>query len=196
MSAYLVDPYHIGRLAAFLVRKVVGPTGEGRGYFEHHLGPMPATEFGPAIAQIWAEWNLASVKERYPDGANVGGVTGRIDLPGPVWIETEADYILECRAAARKRFGDDHSTVEMFDACDGLEYQCCEFDGWEGHAGFRWLNRLRKELSRRLPRPEGVNGWELTPRRAASDEAYIARAKREREEERDRLTPQRHLQLV
>ena len=185
MSAYLCDPYHIGRLAAFEVRKAVGPTGENRHYFEHHLKTENPQEWAPAIAQALARLNLDSVMARYPSDRE----DGTIDLPGPTFVDTEMVYILACRAAARYRWSNDqHSILQMLMACACYEYQSSELDGWEQTPGAFWLNAIRKSLINALPGYEDCGGWGLEHPKRKNEEGWTKEL-REVEEEAHRLAP-------
>jgi len=178
-------------LAAFVVRKAVGPTREGLGFFQHWLPVTDPGEFGPEIAQRLARLNLDSVKARYPGSVSE---EGGLDLPGPAFVESEVEYILACRAASRRRWDNSqHDPLTMLSACQGFEYQSCEVEGWERTEGAAWLNQIRKELIQCLPGYDGADGWSLIPQRPEG--TGWEKELREIEEERERQEAPR-LQLV
>lgn len=106
MSAYLCDPYHIGRLAAFL---------------EHEEKRSPAVQ----IAKILAHANVRSVIARYPDVAeDFSGV------PGPVGLQSPEDYVQQCVKEAELFWADDFTPADMYSAAACFAYQACEAGDW------------------------------------------------------------------
>lgn len=160
MSAFLCNPYHIGRIARFAA-------DEGGSYVKYGIPAVAARvqrepdEAAPAIAFYLAGLNAESVASRYEE-------TDFSKLPGPApGFESEVDYQLACSAASRERMPPRIGTFEILQALRCFEYQTCEKAGWVGSPGFcavQWINKLAIAKLLKIEehqRGKDIDGWEL-----------------------------------
>ena len=116
MSAYLVNPYHIGRMAAY----IAGDRNEAQ-YIKYHANIDESREIVGQVAVTLAMGNVYSIESRYGVG-EADSFAGK-----PV-----AEWALECVAESRRVFLlGEVSHADMFNAAKCYEYQSCEFADWK-----------------------------------------------------------------
>ena len=150
MSAYLCDPYQIGRLAAYLAfhkddaRRVQ--------YFAGSINAtVEGTDLAMAIANIFAQANADSVSARYTDkDISFWGYGGL------------GEYVQACKAAACQPWKDDFKPHQMIGACDNFDYQACEVEDWRKSDAYA-LNGMVKDraVSNLLKSLNLDKGWGL-----------------------------------
>lgn len=146
MSAYVCDPEHIGRLAAFLVA-----TDPAR-YDD---------DDAQAVALTLARQNEKSVRIRYPDSEG---------LPGPVPPKGENFtfwYRARCSQASRRTWDRrELSPVDVLGMVRCYEYQTCEDLEWIGSEAWRLIDAIRNYAIAKL---DGFDAapWEYTAKDAA-----------------------------
>lgn len=177
MSAWLCDPYHVGRLAQWLcMRTDQHPRGRFRG-LSHALQPDvsgaafadplrapdgidgdPVGECAAAVAVILGRANVASIEERYGDRA------ARMlrDYHGDGERSDFGEYLLACRTEARKAWElHPHTALEVLQACLCFEYQSCETgDAWKASTAAALIRQAVSYAHGRII-PRGCNGWPL-----------------------------------
>lgn len=126
MSAFLCNPEHIGKLAAFTV--------EG-----DQWGRQTADE----IATIWAKANLASVAYRY------GDLTPDKAAEMFCGLDSADTYIAACVAATRTPHN--LHIVDAFKMAQCLDYQSCEVENWLGSEPERLIDHAKAIAASRLP---------------------------------------------
>lgn len=159
MSSYLCDTRHIGGLASWFVANgsenwiwsyVIGkdcPTFEGAYGLDFY-------ELAPTLAQMMAQENINSVSERYPDDEEG-------QRPGPADIDTDLNYIINCRQSARRAIPPNEVTaVELLQAVKCYEYQSCYHEGWDGSPGHRIAQVITSAAIAALPGYDAATwGW-------------------------------------
>ncbi len=133
MSAYICNPEQFALLAVYAYKQELVEQPEG-------------------IAEMLARENIASVKCRYPGDADGG-------RPGPglkdedvvkaarIWV----DYYLDNDPGA--------SNAIIWNACDNLDYQSCEHDGWPTSDAWNLLQQIRQHIGKK---PIGDVAWAWT----------------------------------
>jgi hypothetical protein len=137
MSAFLVDPYHIGQIVRY--NKDSKPSYSP---FSH--------QDRDAMAQCLAEANLRSIHARYHSSHH---------QMNP--FDTDAEYVRACIDEASRDDLPPLSPIQLLKAIDCLAYQSCEYDGWEYSQAKKYLDDMTHQAVSRLP---GYNeaDWELT----------------------------------
>ena len=92
----------------------------------HRAPAFPRAMSPSALAAALAEANRAAYRERYGE---------------------------QCEDAARyvARRAVDISPVQIIKACDCLDYQCCDWSGWEASTAKQLLDRIRQHAVGLLP---------------------------------------------
>lgn len=155
MSAYLVDAYTIGRLAAWL-----GQTEER--LCARILGAPPPAHVDESttfrVALELANANIESIVARYPDCTDP-----EVQKPGTP-AKNDTEYRLHCVAESRRWWADEHTPAELLGALRCYEYQACEFARWPKSKAFE-LVRLGQNLA--VARIPGVReSWGLDKSKA------------------------------
>lgn len=134
MSAYIVNKSHI----LFLVQAMTSNTIQQHGltFRWYHGGEGKQLNYGEDsnaadIANLLWRENIKSVSARYPNESSE-------TLPGPLEHET-------ITARDFRHTFDSINPVQVLKACDCLEYQSCEHDGWIESEAHTILNRLRRD---------------------------------------------------
>ncbi len=84
--------------------------------------------------------NMLSLSARYPDDAE----------PSESWFDmTRADFISQAKQDAKRAWNIDAITI--LKACDCLEYQSCEYDGWYQSTAYKIVSEIRKTAIKLLP---------------------------------------------
>jgi hypothetical protein len=147
MSAYIVDRNHIRYLvSAAQSRVILGSSAALRWSWKVNRkeGTMERAELtqhdrdraGEVGNMLWSE-NVKSVSARYPNDKPS-------ELPGP--CQESFDY-----AHSRPWPCDEIDAVQVLKACDALEYQSCEHDGWPESEACAFLEALRRAAWHALP---------------------------------------------
>lgn len=137
MSAYLVSHYHLNCLVAWSRAKriVFYPNGTRAGELDSRID-----DHAHRIGDLLRLANEESVNQRY-----------RLDdLAPPFRFKPDA-------AAARL------PALVILKACACLDYQSCEFDGWQSSPARRILQRIQHFAIGCLPGFDTCPGWELQP---------------------------------
>ncbi len=137
MSAYICNPEQFALLAVYA--------------YKQELVERPED-----IAEMLARENIASVAYRYPDDAD-GGRCG-------TYLEMDEDIVKAARIWV------DHyldkspigfnlaSNAIIWNACDHLEYQSCEHDGWLTSDARNLLQQIRQHIGKK-PLGDVAWGW-------------------------------------
>lgn len=161
MSAYIVNKNHIMfLLAAMGSRSILGRGSRFSYYWD--AKPDCRTEVDSYDPQAMADVgnlllreNLASVTARYPRESSA-------TLPGPRDHDCEitpADIGRYCYGVV--------DPVQVLKACDCLEYQSCEHDGWRASEARAVLEALRRAAWHALPGYDGAE-WGAPERMAGA----------------------------
>ncbi len=142
MSAYIVDKQHILYLVEAAMCRVImcgssafrwytNDNTKPGGYGLSELRPVDFIRAAEVANMLWME-NIKSVSARYPNESSA-------TLPGPrnqdfVVVETDFNGLR----------WDGFSAPQILKACDCLEYQSCEHEGWEASESKAFLDTLRK----------------------------------------------------
>lgn len=157
MSAYVVDPEHIGyllqaaidRADPFTVTYGHGPAWLGDGRYD---GPQPETVTRANASRIGADLlaeNIRSVSFRYPDDAID-------DLPGPIPTPSAIDFTYRHSPYVNT------DPVNVLKAISGYEYQSCEHPEWETSAAKEFCDRLRHAMIGKLSGYDDSPYWSVT----------------------------------
>lgn len=126
MSAYLVEPDHIGVIAQFAAQNECGKWGD---HYNDQL--LTAEQFSDCLAKA----NIKSIKTRYPDDDS-----SKLE---------DKIYLGLCRDSAKKSHGHiDLLAMAALVKC--LEYQSCEPDDWYQSKAFKVLTSIREIVLRKL----------------------------------------------
>lgn len=132
MSAYMVDDYHLNALVNWARAKRI--------VFHLPTGKeLDATRDPDVIGDLLKRANEESVNARYRES----------DLAPPF------RFRLDYRAAHLP-------ALVILKAIACLDYQSCEFDGWQESAAYRILQRIQACAIRSLPGWDDSPGWSLS----------------------------------
>jgi len=155
MSAYIIDPNEIKKLAIFAAtRPLVGHAGRRvpdawfirraekkcvRPPFDDHTVNPSDRELAEWYGELLYQENIRSVRARYPDDT-------WDTLPGPtmkpIHIVISNHDMLELNHA---------QPLNILKACDSLEYQSCETTDYESTVAFMLLQAIRSAAIHSLP---------------------------------------------
>jgi len=143
MSAYIVHPFHISTLvhAAIMYNRRNGACR----FNGENVTDQNATLVGYALLAA----NIKSVQTRYPNDAYD-------ELPGPVPTPVLDDY------QYRQTPYYNTNPVQILKAISGLEYQCCEYEGFYESPAGQFLDALRRTTITKLSGYDDAE-WELYP---------------------------------
>ena len=136
MSAYIVNDDHINVLVSYFVeyRSMYQLWCKIGGEFTY----LTADNAKLLAYQLHKE-NIRSVNSRYS--------------------ETSSDEMYEFEYIEQAK--QSYTTAEIAKAIDGLEYQSCEHDDWDGSDAKLNLNQMRKHLLSSLEGYEEANTWSI-----------------------------------
>lgn len=141
MSAHLVNPEHIGILAAVAVIRWKIPSEWEHSRFRTHDNMIATAQ---RIAKGFAMENIRSVAYRYPD--DVSG-----SRPGPCLSDLDYEEACAIYAAHFVKHPQPISPVQLIKLLDSLEYQSCEHPDWVGCLAHKQLQILRRDAIYNLP---------------------------------------------
>lgn len=145
MSAYMIDRKHVQYLVTVAMsRRILGQSHCIRWFHNgqwHELGCSDRKRAAEVAQMLWDE-NFASINARYPDT-----IEHPEGSPGVI-SEAEAGFVY---GEHRDLFLHNIEPAQVLKACDCLEYQSCEHDGWETSEAHAFLVSLRSSAWRRVP---------------------------------------------
>jgi hypothetical protein len=133
MSAFIVSPAHIGALAAFAAHYPGTPV--------RHYQFDSREETAMAIGRALAQANVDSVFHRYGEEVDM--------LP----CDSVAEYLNACALKARKynREFPNLPALSIIKMAKCLDYQSCEYEGWEGSDARQQVDRIISKAINLLP---------------------------------------------
>ncbi len=145
MSAYIVNPEHLGILGAYaaLQRVVITQWSDDQ-----------SVKSAQQVAIGLARENIRSVAARYP-----GDLDGQ--RPGPGLKDAEIEEAAAIYAGHFFTHPQRVTPTQILKLVDGLDYQSCETDDWPQTLAFRQLGWIRGAATRSLPGYDQAQ-WEFT----------------------------------
>lgn len=145
MSAYILNPEHLGILGAYaaLHRVVISP-------WSHDQSVKAAQQVAIGLARE----NIRSVATRYP-----GDVDGQ--RPGPGLKDADIVEAAAIYAGYFLAHPQPITPTQILKLVDSLDYQSCETDDWPQTLAFRQLGWIRGAATRNLPGYDQAQ-WEFT----------------------------------
>lgn len=145
MSAYILNPEHLGILGAYAALHRVVIT-----QWSHEQSVKSAQQVAIGLARE----NIRSVATRYP-----GDLDGQ--RPGPGLKDAEIEEAAAIYAGYFLAHPQSITPVQILRLIDCLDYQSCETDNWPQTLAFRQLNWIRGAATRSLPGYDQAQ-WEFT----------------------------------
>ena len=145
MSAYIVNPEHLGILGAYaaLHRVVISP-------WSHDQSVQAAQRVAIGLARE----NIRSVTTRYPDDPDG-------QRPGPGLKDAEIQEAAAIYAGYFFTHPPHITPIQILRLIECLDYQSCETDDWPQTLAFRQLGWIRGAATRSLPGYDQAQ-WEFS----------------------------------
>ena len=152
MSAFLVNPEHIGQVVSWHFSQPMHQTNFYNLHTRQEIKFIDKQPKASQIAIMIAGANAASIKSRYPDNHHkiIGDLT---------------DYLAACSQAARggPQIQDPASIINMVNC---LDYQSCEVENWQQSNAY-WILKVIKDHATtklvKLASTEDTIAWEYQP---------------------------------
>lgn len=157
MSAFQVNPEHIGAIAKWAIRHNRGAR------FTSYWNGSTRDYYFEDICTVLANECFRSVRTRYPKGP----------LPGPTAFSDSPVQVTEPMSTFA-----DLSPVDVLKACQSYEYQSCEIDDWDQSEAYALVERIKDAAIHALPGFDASPAWSIDY--TAADQAAVeAKARRD-----------------
>lgn len=137
MSANLVHPQHVIKLAAFVAAHGNIPKYAIREHGGADVSRLQPYEAASYYAKVLWDENVRSVQHRYPGDDDMAS-----DEDGAMVFDVPPDELTSLFLL---------DPVSILKMCDGLEYQSCENSNYYETTAYALLNMVRKAAVRALP---------------------------------------------